>query len=131
MPGDAREGRWCGEVCDWRYRIQSSSRHSGYIDISSRPRRNIIFDDSPPRELIHCRTCAGYISHSAWVPIELGTGLPFGPGIQAAWEPSVARRVTQMRLRGTMPSPSVQADRQAPSITTFSPELRTAEYWST
>src|SRR3954462_9032881 len=109
------------------YLIQSPSRHSGYIDISSRPRRNIIFAESPPRELIHCRTCCGYMSHSACVPTELGTGLPFGPGIQAAWNPSVARRVTQILLRGTMPSTSVQADRQAPSITTLSPEFRTAE----
>ena len=43
----------------------------------------------------------------------------------------MARRVTQMRLRGTMPSTSVQADRHAPSITTRSPEFRTSEYWST
>ena len=43
----------------------------------------------------------------------------------------MARRVTQMRLRGTMPSTSVQAERQAPSMTTFSPELRTCENWST
>ena len=71
------------------------------------------------------------MSQSAWVPTWLGTGLPFGPGIQAAWKPSIALRVTQMRLRGTMPRTSVQADRQAPSITTFSPDARTAENWST
>ena len=39
----------------------------------------------------------------------------------------MARWVTQMRSRGTMPSTRVQADRQAPSIITRSPELRTAE----
>src|SRR5581483_11706522 len=44
---------------------------------------------------------------------------------RAAWKPSTARRVTQMRSRGTMLSTSVQADRQGPSMTTRSPELRT------
>ena len=47
---------------DQRSRISGSSRPSGtagYIAISSEPRRNIILDDSPPRELIHCRTCCG------------------------------------------------------------------------
>ena len=40
-------------------RTQSSERHSGYIAISSEPRRNIILDDNPPRELIHLRTFCG------------------------------------------------------------------------
>src|SRR3954454_25007370 len=37
----------------------------------------------------------------------------------------MARRVTQMRLFGTVESTSVHADRQGPSITTRSPEART------
>src|SRR6266542_2990217 len=37
---------------------------------------------------------------------------------RAAWKPSTARRVTQMRSLGTVLSTSVQADRQGPSITT-------------
>src|SRR6201996_8623651 len=44
---------------------------------------------------------------------------------RAAWKPSTARRVTQMRSFGTTLSTSVQADMQGPSITTRSPEAAT------
>ena len=40
-------------------RTQSSELHCGYIAVSSEPRRNIILDDNPPRELIHLRTFCG------------------------------------------------------------------------
>ena len=62
--------------------------------------------------------------HSARVPSLLVTGRPSEPGIQAAWKPNRARGVAHMRLRGMMPSTSVQADRQLPSMTTRSPEER-------
>ena len=41
----------------------------------------------------------------------------------AAWNPSTALWVAQMRSRGTKPSTIVQADMQAPSMTMDSPEF--------
>jgi len=56
----------------------------------------------------------------------LVTGRPSPSGIQAAWKPSRARLVAHIRLWGIRPISSVQADRQLPSITTRSPEDRSA-----
>ena len=47
--------------------------------------------------------------------------------MRGAWKPSTARLVTQMRLDGTVLSTSVQAERQGPSMMTFSPDWRTRE----
>jgi len=58
------------------------------------------------------------------VPKVLVTGRPSASGIQAAWKPSRARDVAHMRWRGIMPSTSVQADRQLPSMITRSPVER-------
>ena len=40
-------------------RSAGDQRQVGYMDASSRPRRKIIFDDRPPRELIQRRRCGG------------------------------------------------------------------------
>ena len=60
----------------------------------------------------------------------LGTGRPLLPGFQAAWKPSFARGVTQMRSCGITPSTIVQADKHGPSMMTRSPELFSAARFS-
>jgi hypothetical protein len=56
----------------------------------------------------------------------LTIGRPFSPGFHAAWNPSFARGVTQIRSCGITPSTMVQADKHGPSMMTRSPELRKA-----
>src|SRR6267378_5579137 len=58
------------------------------------------------------------------VPDALATRLPESSYIHAAWKPSTAFGVAQTRLPGTKLRTMVHADRQVPSMTTVSPELR-------
>ena len=56
------------------------------------------------------------------------TVAPRNPRRPAAWNPSTAFAVTQMRSCGTIASTSVQADEQVPSMTICSPASRSAIY---
>jgi hypothetical protein len=70
------------------------------------------------------------MSIRSWVAARLVTGRPSSPGCQAAWNPSRAFGVTQIRSFGITPSTMVQADRQGPSMITRSPELRSTARFS-
>ena len=91
----------------------------------SRPRRNIIFGLNPPCRAIQARTGAGYVFISSSVPDALAMRPPDLLNSHAAWNPSTALWVAQMRSRGTKPSTIVQADMQVPSMTMDSPDSRT------
>src|SRR5258706_15414623 len=51
--------------------------------------------------------------------------LPESSNVHAAWKPSTALWVAQIRSLGTNPSPIVQAETHVPAMTTGSPESRT------
>src|SRR5260221_9275347 len=70
------------------------------------------------------------MSNKSRVASRLVTACPLPLGCHAAWKPSRARGVTQMRSRGMTPSSMVHADRHGPSIITRSPEPRKATRFS-
>ena len=91
--------------------------------ISSSPRRNISCGFNPPRAAIQRRTSDGYIKYSVRVASGLVTSRPLASKSHAAWKPKLARDVTQILSRGTMPRTIVHADAHSPSMTTVSPEV--------
>jgi hypothetical protein len=79
----------------------------------------------PPFRLSHARTPAGWEAATARVASRGCEIPPLRSTNVGAWKPRTALCVTQIRLRGTVLSTRVQAERQGPSMTTLWPDFRT------
>jgi len=80
--------------------------------VSSSPRKKMSCGFNPPRAAIQRRTRDGYIEYSVRVAPELVTSRPLASRSYAAWKPKLARDVTQILSRGTMPRTIVHAEAQ-------------------
>jgi hypothetical protein len=86
------------------------------------------FGFKPPFRLIHACTPVGYDWATICVAFRERKVRPLrGSSTSGAWKPRTALCVTQIRLRGIALSTRVQAERQGPSMTTRSPDLRSCK----
>ena len=92
--------------------------------VSSSPRKKMSCGFNPPRAAIQRRTWDGYIEYSVRVAPGLVVSRPLASKSHAAWKPKLARGVTQILSRGTMPRTIVHAEAHKPSMMTVSPEVR-------
>src|SRR5229473_860493 len=75
---------------------RESRSHGRYMAARSRPLRKIMRGDNPPRWSIQRCTSVGYMEYSVCVASGSAILRPLEAGFQAAWNPSLAREVTQI-----------------------------------
>jgi hypothetical protein len=109
--------------------------HWRLMAASPLPLRYIIREERPPFLRIQARTGSGYVLIKNCVPPGLPTDRPSSSKRQAAWNPNLARAVTQRRGEGIIPRINVHADSHGPSMITRARERASAvnstKYWTT
>jgi hypothetical protein len=108
--------------------------HWRLMAASPLPLRYIIREERPPFLRIQARTGSGYVLIKNCVPPGLPMDRPSSSKRQAAWNPNLARAVTQRRGEGIIPRINVHADSHGPSMITRARERASAvnstKYWT-